>query len=195
MYYYDDIGNDSENYIERLFGDFDKTYRKRSIAWLSKTFGLQDADCEDVIQDAYVTLYDNVKAGKFDERRSSLYTYFLGVCKNEVHELIRRKARLQYQLVDDNIESLEVGVIERNADRILELTQHQEQDFRELVIEQVVKSLPSPCGELLWSFYRDALPMKTIAVMFGYASENSAKVTKHRCQERFRKYYEKAFDY
>ena len=66
----------------------------------------------------------------------------------------------------------------------------KEEHERNSIVQDMVKQLPSPCDEMLWSFYRDGLSMKAIAQMFKYASENAAKVTKHRCQEKFRNRYE-----
>ena len=80
------------------------------------------------------------------------------------------------------------------ADKILNMIDSNEkvEEERNSIIQELVKSLPSPCNELLWSYYRDVLSMKAIAQMFNYASESVAKVTKNRCQEKFRKSYENA---
>ena len=51
----------------------------------------------------------------------------------------------------------------------------------------IVKDLPSPCNELLWGFYRDGLSMKDLAERYGYSNENTVKVTKHRCCDKFKK--------
>jgi DNA-directed RNA polymerase specialized sigma24 family protein len=56
---------------------------------------------------------------------------------------------------------------------------------KEDLVRSIVKDLPSPCNELLWGFYRDNLSLKALADMYNY-SEGSAKVTKHRCCEKFR---------
>jgi len=49
-----------------------------------------------------------------------------------------------------------------------------------------VKNLPSPCNELLWGYYGDGYSMKKLAEKLNYANENTVKVTKHRCCEKFR---------
>ena len=58
---------------------------------------------------------------------------------------------------------------------------------KESLVRDIVRNLPSPCNELLWGFYRDGLSMKEIAERYGYSSENTAKVTKHRCCDKFKK--------
>jgi len=84
------------------------------------------------------------------------------------------------------------NIILNKADKILNMIESNEKADaeRNSIVQELVKSLPSPCNELLWSFFRDVLSMKAIAQMFGYASDSVAKVTKHRCQEKFRKSYE-----
>ena len=78
------------------------------------------------------------------------------------------------------------------ADKILNLIDANEKAEYERsgIVQDMVSRLPSPCNEILWSYYRDGFSMKTIAQMFKYASEGVAKVTKHRCQEKFRISYE-----
>ena len=61
---------------------------------------------------------------------------------------------------------------------------------KQSLVRQIVRDLPSPCNELLWAFYRDGFSMKTMAEMFHYKSESAAKVTKHRCTEKFRARFE-----
>ena len=56
-------------------------------------------------------------------------------------------------------------------------------------VQKIVADLPSPCYELLWGFYRDSLSIKELTKMFNYSNENTLKVTKHRCCEKFRKRY------
>ena len=179
--------------IEVLLDDFDHKYRQRTMAFLGNKFSLSNEDCEDVIQESYITLYQKAQDGQLTSMASSLYTYFVGICKNKAHEILRTNGKHISISIDNDICDTDCETLERNASRILDICETEENDNREQAIHHVVDTLPSPCGEILWSYYRDTLSMKTIAEMLGYSSENSVKVTKHRCQERFRKYYEQAF--
>ena len=60
------------------------------------------------------------------------------------------------------------------------------QERKEALVRNIVRDLPSPCDELLWGYYRDGFSMKDLAEKLNYASENTVKVTKHRCCEKFR---------
>ena len=175
--------------------DFASEYRERTLTYLRNTFSLSKEDSEDVFQEASIILYRAAVDGKLDKLASSIYTFFIGICNNKAHEQLRANDKLQLSSIDAF--SSEEGeqrynVILSKADKILNMIESNEKAERERqsVVEEMVRKLPPPCNELLWSYYRDALSMKAIAQMYNYASESVAKVTKHRCQEKFRKSYE-----
>jgi DNA-directed RNA polymerase specialized sigma24 family protein len=119
---------------------------------------------------------------------SSLSTYFYGICRNKAYEAMRKNGKNVH--VEDEV-SLDVLNAEIQADKIdaligLENESNTFVERKEALVRQIVRELPSPCNELLWGFFRDNFSMKTLAQMFNYNSENSVKVTKHRCQNKFR---------
>lgn len=180
---------------DKVLNDFAREYRERTLSYLRNTFSLNREDCEDVFQDASIILYHAAVDGKLDNLSSSLYTYFIGICNNKAHEQLRKNDKMQFSSIDafsseDGEERY--NIILNKADKILNMIESNEKADaeRNSIVQELVKSLPSPCNELLWSFFRDVLSMKAIAQMFGYASDSVAKVTKHRCQEKFRKSYE-----
>ena len=180
---------------DKVLNDFAKEYRNRTLSYLRNAFSLSIEDCEDVFQESSIVLYRDAGNGKLDNLSSSLYTYFLGICNNKAHEQLRANGKAQMPSIDDF--SSEEGdrrynIIIHKADKILNtIDSSNKEDYeRNNIIQDLVKQLPSPCDEMLWSYYRDGLSMKAIAQMFKYASESAAKVTKHRCQEKFRKSYE-----
>lgn len=181
---------------DRALNAFATEYRDRTLNYLSKFFSLNREDCEDVFQEASIVLYHAATKGKLDNMTSSLYTYFIGICNNKAHEQLRANGKMRVDSIDGYISADELNdrhdALMNNISKILEQEDENDKanEERNAFIERMVKKLPSPCNELLWSYYRDALPMKAIAAMYGYASESVAKVTKHRCQERFRKTYE-----
>ena len=180
---------------DKVINDFAREYRERTLSYLHNTFSLSREDCEDVFQEASIILYRAAVDGKLDNLASSLYTYFIGICNNKAHEQLRTNGKMLLSSID--VFSSEDGEQRYNAvltkaNKILNMIDSNEkvEEERNSIIQELVKSLPSPCNELLWSYYRDVLSMKAIAQMFNYASEGVAKVTKHRCQEKFRKSYE-----
>ena len=182
---------------ENALNAFYTEYRDRALAYLEKVFSLCREDCEDVFQEAAIVLYRDAINNKLDNLTSSLYTYFIGICNNKAHEQLRANGKMPLSSIDafsSEDSEQRYNAILTKADKILNMMDSNEkaEEERNNIIHELVKNLPSPCNELLWSYYRDVLSMKAIAQMFNYASENVAKVTKHRCQEKFRKSYENA---
>lgn len=180
---------------DKVLNDFAKEYRNRTLSYLRNAFSLSIEDCEDVFQESSIVLYRDAGNGKLDNLSSSLYTYFLGICNNKAHEQLRANGKAQMPSIDDfssDEGDRRYNIIIHKADKILNtIDSSDKEDYeRNNIIQDLVKQLPSPCNEMLWSYYRDGLSMKAIAQMFKYASESAAKVTKHRCQEKFRKSYE-----
>lgn len=175
-------------YSERLLSEFAENEWKKNLAFLQKQFGLSEDDCKDVFQEAFIILYRNIVAGLLKDITSSLSTYFTGICINKAHELLRynnKQPRSETRFRNmDNIKIKE--------DKIEEILQLEDDvasftERKEALVRQIVRRLPSPCKELLWGFFRDNLNMKTLAQMYDYSSEDSVKVTKHRCQNKFKK--------
>lgn len=177
------------NQINRqtLLNDFARRQRDKTIAFLQKNYSLSIDDCEDVFQDSFIILYNNIKEGKLDNLTSSVSTYFMAICKNKTMELLRTKGKyisIPIEFSDEN----NVQFSDEKVNTLLSLDTDESciAEKKETLVRKIVRNLPSPCDELLWGFYRDGLPMKQLANKFNYASENAVKVTKHRCCEKFR---------
>lgn len=183
--------------LEKLLNDFISKYRERSISYLHTTFSLCREDCEDVVQEASIVLCQAAVDGKLDSLTASMYTYFIGICNNKAHEQMRSNGKIPIVSIDAlSVQDGErrYSTILSKADSILNMidTNEKIEDERDILLQELVSKLPSPCNELLWSYYRDAFSMRVIAKLFNYANEGVAKVTKHRCQEKLRKSYENA---
>ena len=178
-----------------VLNEFAKLYQDRTITYLHNAFSLGKEDCEDVFQEASIILYQDVGKGRLDNLTSSLYTYFIGICRNKAHEQLRANGKAQLPSIDElsgEENEHRYNMVLNKADKILNIidTNEKAEHERSSIVQDMVSRLPSPCNEILWSYYRDGLSMKAIAQMFKYASEGVAKVKKHRCQERFRERYE-----
>lgn len=178
------------NPIDRqtLLNDFARKQRDKTIAFLRKSYSLSEDDCEDIFQDSFIILYNNIKEGKLDNLTSSISTYLMAICKNKAMELLRNRGK--YISVSVNFsDGNNITFSNEKVDTILALDTDESAtvEEKEALVRKIVHNLPSPCDELLWGFYRDGLPMKDLANKFNYASENAVKVTKHRCCEKFRR--------
>ena len=172
----------------KLLEDFVKKQRSKAIAYLQKHFYLPFNDCEDVFQDAFIVLYDNIQSGKLETMTSSLSTYFIAICRNKALEWLREKGKVITTSYEFSTVP-EFTFLDQQVDKILKLDSDNEniQIKKEALVRTIVRDLPSPCDELLWGFYRDGFSMRTLAQKYNYSSENAVKVTKYRCCEKFRK--------
>lgn len=176
------------SYSEKQLNDFAKKEWEKTLSFLRKQYGLPEDDCKDIIQEALIILHRNVVSGKLKNLTSSLSTYFNGICRNKAYETLRKNGR-SIQLKEEI--SLDILNAEIQADKIDALIGLENENIafverKEALVRQIVRELPPPCDELLWGFFRDNFSMKTLAQMFNYSSESSVKVTKHRCQNKFR---------
>ena len=121
---------------------------------------------------------------------SSLSTYFNAICRNKAYELIRSRGH-EINLVDEFPNSFKDEFDEERVDRILSLENDttQIEHRKSAIVSQIVNDLPDPCDKILWGFYRDGFSMKTMAQMLNYASENTMKVIKFRCTDKFKNRY------
>lgn len=176
---------------ERELNTFAAKEWPKVLNFLKNRFGIDEDDCKDIFQESFIILYTNIISGKLNDMTASLSTYFTSICKNKALEFLRGAARsvnvdseTSLSLLDGEVktEKIEALLALDEGDTVLEAQ-------KEELVQSIVKDLPSPCNELLWGFYRDNLSMKALAEMFNYSSESSAKVTKHRCCEKFRARY------
>jgi RNA polymerase sigma-70 factor (ECF subfamily) len=175
-------------FSERVLNTLAKAEWAKALAFLQKQFGLSEDECKDVFQEAFVILHKNNLSGKLEDMTSSLSTYFYSICRNKAYEAMRKERKNVH--VEDDV-ALDVLIAEIQADKIDALIglENESSSFierKEALVRQIVRELPPPCDKLLWGFFRDGFSMKTLAQMFNYNSENSVKVTKHRCQNKFR---------
>lgn len=178
-------------YTERELNTFAAKEWPKVLNFLKNRFGIHEDDCKDIFQESFIILYTNVLSGKLNDMTASLSTYFTSICKNKALEFLRRSARsvnvdseMSLSLMDGEVknEKIEALLALDEGDSAIEAQ-------KEELVQSIVKDLPSPCNELLWGFYRDNLSIRALADMFNYSSESSAKVTKHRCCEKFRARY------
>lgn len=169
---------------------FASKQREKTLAFLQGQFPLSRPDCEDVFQDAFIILHQNILDGKLADMTASLATYFNSICRNKAFELMRQNGKT-LNIVDEYPDATKDEFEDERIDRLLALEEDDEQIERRksALVRQIVRDLPEPCSSLLWGFYRDGFSMKTLASMLNYASESSVKVTKHRCCDKFKKLY------
>lgn len=184
---------ESISFNEQSLNSFASKQWNKVLSYLQGQFNLPQADCEDIFQDSFIVLYHQVVEGKLTEMTASLSTYFVSICRNKAMEHMREKSKTVL-LEDQFPQTSDDTFIDEQIDKLLSYDTSDEdiaiEKRKQSLVRQIVRDLPSPCNELLWAFYRDGFSMKTMAEMFHYKSESAAKVTKHRCTEKFRARFE-----
>lgn len=175
-------------YTEKILSDFAIKEWLKARNFLKTHFGLSEEDCEDVFQEAFIILFNQNKDGKLKDLKSSLSTYFISICKNKAHELIRSKNYSLNVSEDVDLDILD-PINEEKINTLLTFDQDAALiERKNALARQIVQDLPKPCKELLWGFFRDGLSLKTLSETLS-KTVGYVKVTKHRCQEKFRRNY------
>lgn len=176
--------------------DFLRESREKSLRFLHGRYtNLPMDDLEDVYQESSIALYQKIQAGDLSELTSSLYSYFLGICKNQTEKWIRdnhiqqifHKEDIEFNDADENV----------NEDRLADLeiwvgTYEMEEDFTHVeyhdFLEKVkdgVRNMPAPCNQVLWSYYWDGFSHQKIAELYGMKNEDVCKTQASRCKKKF----------
>ncbi len=173
-------------YSERVLTEFIQKERSKVFAFLQKNFSLQEADCEDVFQDSLLVLYDKIMEGKLTKVTANISTYFFSICKNKAFEKLRERGHYVHKAQDYDIDYLD-EVKEEKLNDLLTLDPDKSLiEAKEAITRQIVRDLPKPCDDILWGgYFRDGYKLRTLADMLS-STEDSIKVRKHRCQEKFR---------
>lgn len=195
-----------------LLNGFAAEQRGRTINWLRLQLGLSRSDAEDVFQDSFLILYENLANGTLAELPRSLSAYMNETCRRKALELLRdneKKRGKGTTEAESDHQNLEEGKDETIPffddsllDEVLEMDEAtvnaERVERQESAVREVVRELPDPCNKLLWGYYFENLSMKDMASMYGYKSPESVKVMKSRCMTRFetrmREVYKRLFN-
>lgn len=176
---------DMPPYSERVLTEFIKNERSKVFAFLQKNFSLQEADCEDIFQDSILVLFYKIKNGELTKMTANISTYFFSICKNKAFEKLRERGHYVHKSQDNDIDYFD-EVKEEKLNELLNLGPDKSlTEAKEAIARQIVRDLPKPCDDILWGYFRDGYKLKTLADMLN-STEDSMKVRKHRCQEKFR---------
>jgi RNA polymerase sigma factor (sigma-70 family) len=163
-----------------ILNDFARDQRESSSSWLVSK-GMSHDDAEDLFQDAFMTLHEQLTSGYLSEMPHSLPAYFHGIVQNKLKEHYR-----QVQKLVENVDERDVADFNEDfLNEVLEQDDATLKERKESAVREVVRNLPDPCNKLLWGFYFDEYSMQQLAELYGYASANSVKVMKSRCMDKF----------
>ena len=143
---------------EKILNLFFEQQRNKTLVILQNRLALSRDDAEDIYQEACLALYQNIQSGKLVELTSSLSTYFTSICMNKGKKLLdRRPDNISFEGAVENTEGDEYSATQ--IETILGLGDGITAEQR-AAMRDIVQDLPSPCEEILWSYYGDGLQMK-----------------------------------
>ena len=143
---------------------------------LTLTMGGDTESAKDVMQNAFLLLYENVRDGKYkNQENANISTYFLGICRfillND-----RRSAHKKRVTPIDNIDHERIPMETSELKDRLE----EQKEFR-----NYFDLLGEKCKEILKAYYWGEYSVQEIAEMAGLTYE-SAKNAKYRCMTKLR---------
>jgi len=161
----DRIRKGEDDALLELYGE-----NRRPVEALVLRSGGRRDDAEDVLQEALVALWENVRTGRF-RLTARLSTYVYATARNI---WLRRRARSQREVAgeeadppDAEASPLDLAISEEEA----------------RVVREALETLGEPCRTILLLFYWDGEPMENIAARTGMANAATVKARKYQCKK------------
>lgn len=130
--------------------------------------GTED-EAKDAFQEAVMVIFSKAKSPEF-QLTSQFSTFFCGVAFNQWRSYRKKKVNSEV-MIPDSMEFTAEGQPELDHSRL----------ERQKLFDKAFARLGEDCRELLLLFFQKT-PMKDIAGLRGYATDNYARVRKHECQ-------------
>jgi RNA polymerase sigma factor (sigma-70 family) len=147
------------------------------VKFLVAENGGSGEDAEDIFQDGIIILYNKIILNQLI-LTSSFKTYMYSVCRNLwLQKLNKRKAI--YDKLTDVEEFIDLPTDMLKEASIAETELHR-------IIQMHFLSLPNDCQKVLKLFIKN-IPLREIAGIMGFKTENYAKTRKYLCKQDLKK--------
>ncbi|QZT38601.1 sigma-70 family RNA polymerase sigma factor [Halosquirtibacter xylanolyticus] len=149
-----------------------RSYFKVISYYIQNNSGTEE-DASDVFQESLIVIYRKIQDGDF-ELTCSFDTYLYAVCRNLWLKELKKRDRFSEELVGDSqFASFEL------EDDMEEVIQKNE---RYRLYQKHFDLMGEDCKKLM-SLFLKKVPLKEIARLMNYSSEQYAKKRKFRCKE------------
>ena len=145
--------------------------------YVAKNNGVVE-DAEDLLQDALVVLWQNVRKPEF-ELTSKISTYMMAVCKNLWLKQLSKSGRMMGE---------ELIKPEAHSERPVE---GQAMDLKK--IHEALDEMGDTCRTILMMFYFDGYDMDTIAKTMSFNNSDTAKAKKYQCFKKLEEIVKKRY--
>ena len=156
---------------------FKKVYDDNRAKFLNyaRKHALDEEECIDIYQDAYITFYQNIISGKLAELTSALSTYLFGIGKFLImKKLEKNKKTLRSEKILKKVGNDQELL--NDWDLRADILTHEQQ-----LLKAHFAQLGEQCQKLLTLFYYRGFSIKEIIKAGGYRNENVVKSQKSRC--------------
>ena len=141
---------------------------------------IREEDREEIYNDSFIALCNNISSGKLQQLTCSLQTYINQIGKNKTIDLLRKKNSVQslpeYEIIGCG-NNLDITYDDNNAIAI----ERQEEIYK------LVKEMENDtCRKILFGFYWQRHSMEALAELIGLNNADVAKSTKVRCFTKLR---------
>ncbi len=157
-------------------------YRPFFVKLMQQKHRCSEEEAIDIFQDTIIVLYKNAKAGKLDDLRSQLKTYFFRVGVNIFLKRLEKQKR--------NDAAQEVSFQKREGEKIGIEQELQLKDRKQLVAK-LLKRMENPCQTILYLFYYRRYSIEAIQKSMNYSSSSVVRTQKKRCVRAFERQLKK----
>jgi len=144
-----------------------------SFRRFSQQFNLEEAEIQDIYQDAVIAVYEILQKGKLDTLEAKLSTYLFSVGKFMIFRRLKKKNKSY----TDKIVNEDIGFdLEDDGDDDEEISKMRE----------AFQKLGNQCREVLRLFYYEEKNLDEIMAILDYSSKDVLKSQKSRCLKKLK---------
>lgn len=154
---------------------------KGKVWSMGTNYGLNDAETEDLFQEAIIQLDSLILEGRF-RNESSVPTFFIAVVRNKMRDKAKAGGKLT------SFDEIKNDSNELNDPELILTTQEKtvEAQYRDSILKNLLEKIKADCRQLLSRYYYQGMSMAQIATEQGLANSNQAKKAAFRCRQQLR---------
>lgn len=164
------IAADDKAALRRVYEQYREEFQHFALR-----YGAAPDDIADVYQDAVIAFYENIKAGKVVELKSSIKTYLFSIGKFMLFRKLKKQNRT-VSLETDQLPELGYDAV----DEALNLT------ARQSLMREALDQLGAKCRQLLLLLYYRRYATEAVMAEMDYSNLNVVKSQKARCMKQLR---------
>lgn len=143
--------------------------------------GFSMHDAEEIYNDAFLVVYNDIQSGKLNDLMCSLQTYLNQVGKYKILDFYKKR-----KIQVDYIEDFQRSDI---ADRIDDIWDNASSERKVEIYKFIEEMDDVRCKQIIFLYYYDGWNMDAIAKGMDLKSPDVAKTTKNRCMQKIKKVF------